>query len=363
MPNPAPIQTEHSTSWHWEKFAEFTAFKAEVKEPSPHMQMIGPLTDGSSFKDILWFTGLYANFYNIPSALAMWQDLPVSLAEEFMVPESHAVEQWLSVNWAGLTTRTERRTVRSVPKMAECLRSYWRWMNEKLPIYLGPAYANMDPSENESLYDLIWKEAEHDLRYMGRYIIIRLMEGLHRFVGLQPYLYDIRSIGGWSPKRALGLLYPEHLDLLLSPDTKENVQKVDEIAYATMERFATDYAVPMSPYVFAAMLCEYRVAYENRHQYPGWTLCQEPAHWYKIKPFWLKARGQLWVNELEQKFFGVRTALFPSRCLGELHGWSDKRSEPRSSLRDFGYNWSDLHFNYWATKELGDWNRPVVWHD
>lgn len=346
MPEIKAIQSEHSTAWHWEKFAEFTRFKAEVSEPSPHMQMLGLLTEGASWEERVWFIGLYANFYNIPSALAMWQEWPlwkVKSNRKFLVP-------WLKENWAGLTTRTERRTVRSVPKMSDCLFSYLQWMTEKLPERLD---FGIDVS-NEQAYDWVWKEAEHDLRYMGRYIIIRLLEGLHRFAGLKPHLYDIRSLGGWSPKRALGLLYPEHLNLLLSPDTRDNIIKVDTIAYATMERFATEFGTPMSPYVFAAMLCEYRVAYENRHQYPGWTIDQEPAHWLKIRPHWQNARGSEWSKELATKFFGVRKALFPSECLGEIHGWESTRVETRRTLRDFGYNWSDLRYDYLATTNFAE---------
>lgn len=348
-----PIVDAHGTEWQWQAFAEFVKLKAEVKEPSPHMQMIGPLTEGCRREEIVWFAGLYCAFYNIPSALVMWEEWPWERALE----EPLLIGDWLQDNWQGTFTRIERRTVRTVAKMQESILSYIKWADQNLPFYLDM----LGPFDNNLVYDNLWVEADANLRYMGRYIIIRLLEALYRFAGLKPKLYDIRSIGGWSPKRALGLLYPEHLPLLLSPDNKENIRKVDTLAFQTIDKFKREYGVPMTPYVFAAMLCEYRVAYENRHQYPSWTIDQEPAYWWKIQPFWENARGKEWANKIESHFFSVRRSLFPEKCLGELHDWKDTRLEPRRVLRDFGYNWSDLRYDYIATRKNGDWKNPVRW--
>lgn len=334
-----PIQTEHTTSWHWWAFSDFCKLKAEVREPSPHMQMIGLLAENKSIEEIVWLSSLYAAFYNIPSALAMWQEWPWERA----VSEPKVIKYWLQENWKGLSTRVERRAVRTVSNMAECLVSLVNWSKDSVPSYLTM------PNDN-GCYDFIWQETDSQLRFMGRYIIIRLLEALHRFCGLQPHLYDIRSIGGWSPKRALGLLYPEQLDLLLSPDTKENVKKVDTLAFSTIEKLGSEFGLETSPYVFAAMLCEYRVAYENRKQYSGWTIDQEPAYWYKIRDYWQ-------LQDIEDKFFDVRKRLFPNVCLGELNGWRDTRIEPRRVLRDYGYNWTDLKYDFSQTT---DFSNPVL---
>lgn len=346
MPTVNPIVDEHGTQFHWDKFAEFCIFKNRVKEPSPHMQMIGPLTAGYPKEDVIWFSGLYAAFYNIPSALAMWYEFNWERA----VNEPGNLLGWLADNWAGLTTRTERRTVRTPEKMAQCILSYIVWASEDLPKMLNiPKNA-----DNDIAYDAIWLQADSRLRYMGRYIIIRLLEALHRFADLWPRLYDIRSIGGWSPKRALGLLHPDQLELLLSSDTKENIAKVDRLAFGTIDRIAKEYGYKMSPYIFAAMLCEYRVAYENRHQYPGWTIDQEPAYWNKIKPYWAFRNKEL-ARWTEEKFYTTRL-IFPKECLGEHNGWPGTRIEPRSTLRNFGYNWIDLDYDFNATK---DFSKPV----
>lgn len=350
MPSPAAIQTEHSTEWHWEKFAEFCRFKAEVREPSPHLQMLGPLTEGLPYFEKAWFICLYANFYNIPSAMVMYEEWPYKRLTQ--MKDWDELKTWLNLNWHGLRTRTERRAVRTVQNMFECLMSLAFWMQDKLPGWTGIR----DWADLETTYDDIWKEAENDLRFMGRYIIIRLLEAMHRFMDLQPHLYDIRSIGGWSPKLALGLLFPEHLPLLLSPDTKENVKRVDEIAFHAIRVFSDTFRTPMSPYVFAAMLCEYRVAYEKRHQYPGWTIDQEPAYWFKIKDYWDSQKGWQWVNHVQQKFFEARLLLFPEENLGELaqNGWNDTRIPPRSTLRDYGYNWSDYRYDYNHTLDFAN---------
>lgn len=338
-----PIITEHDTEWHWWAFSDFCKLKREVSEPSPHMQMIGSLTASKNPVEKVWFSCLYTAFYNIPSALVMWQDWPWDNAYD--VPNQ--MENWLTEHWQGITTRIERRAVRTVPNMSECLRSCVEWT-----YYFVPQYLNLeDTPEN---YDRIWQETEQQLRFMGRYIIIRLLECLHRFVGLKPKLYDIRSIGGWSPKRALGLLFPEQLDLLLSSDTKENVAKVDALAFQTIDKLANEYNIKMSPYVFAAMLCEYRVAYENRKQYPGWTIDQEPAHWYKIKDYWKNTRGEKFTENVEKQFFDARKKLFPIENLGEINGWKDTRVPPRMVLRDYSYNWCDKLYDYNATTDFGN---------
>lgn len=327
-------------------FADFCAKKAEVKEPSPHLQMIGSLTKDKPIEEVIWFSCLYAAFYNLPSALVMWKEWP--WIEAVANPEK--IEPWLKENWAGTFTRIERRAVRTVPNMNACIVSLIQWADTKVPDYIaGLEYLPED-------YDYMWKESENDLAFMGRYIIIRLLEALHRYAGLKPKLYDIRSIGGWSPKKALGLLYPEHLDLLLSNDTKENVIKVDAIAMDAIRIFDEEHGVPMSEYVFAAMLCEYRVAYENKKQYPGWTIDQEPAYWYRIRGFWLEHRGPEFVQEIEEQFFGSRKATFAVENLGEIQGWDGTRIQPRSVLREIGYNWSDLLYDYNATV---DYMNPV----
>lgn len=308
--------------------------------------MIEPITRGKSIEDVIWFSCLYAAYYNIPSAIATWKEWPWEAA----VKDSDLIEDWLRINWAGLSTRTERRAVRTVKNMAECIRSLVSWARVDVPRYLSIQQNTPDD------YDRVWQETDAALRFMGRYIIIRLLESLHRFAGLKPKLYDIRSIGGWSPKRALGLLYPEQLELLLSPDTKENVIKVDNLAREAINRFRDEYEVSMSEYVFAAMLCEYRVAYENRKQYIGWTIDQEPAYWYKIKDFWSKNRGEKFVFDVEETFFSARFELFPEVCLGELHGWNDTRVEPRKVLRNYGYNWIDTEYDFNKTT---DFSNPV----
>lgn len=351
-----PIETEHDAQWHWDKFADFSALKATVHEPSPHLQMIGELTEGKAVEDRIWFTGLYAAFYNIPSALVMWEEWPYYKAK---TADPEEIKAWLTENWSGTFTRVERRAVRTVSNMHQCIMSYLKWMQDDYPGYLryGPQHPNVLKSE---WYDYVWQDTDKKLKFMGRYIIIRLLEALHRFSGLEPYLYDIRSIGGWSPKRALGLLYPDDIPLLMSPDTKENILKVDALAYGAMERFNNEYGVTMSPYVFAAMLCEYRVAYEKMHQYPGWTIDQEPAYWYKIKPYWIFKYGQDWCYwRIEKPFYETRIKLFSQFCLGEINGWPGTRVEPREVMRKHGYNWSDLLYDYTATASHGSFASPI----
>jgi hypothetical protein len=88
------------------------------------------------------------------------------------------------------------------------------------------------------------------------------------------------------------------------------------------------------------MLCEYREAYEDHHQYPGRTLDQELDYQDSdAATYWL-AKGYptgLWQ---------ARKELFPDVALGETQGWSGIRHDLSRWLRDRGVNWSDTLYDY-----------------
>ena len=336
LPADAPAAlNKHPPDWHFNKFVEFTKFKGEIGEPSPHLAIVGHMSKGHDYHDRLWLLGLYAATYCLPTAQVIWQLYPYRKAVE----SSQDLRGWLKENWAGVVTRTERRCVRSPQKMGDCLTTFIDWVEHGEPQGL----ANLSGGETTENYDTVW-ESVSKIKYFGRYINIRFVEGLRRYFGVPAKLYDIRSVGGWSPKRCLCYLYPEHTSILLT-DGREGNELTDKLAYHLLER-VKEQLPHVDEYILAAMLCEYKGAFENYHQYPGWTLDQEPLLYDKVMSYWKQPEfncDMLWE---------ARKAIFPPQVLGELNGWHGTRWDLTKTLRDHGYNWSDLRYDYSKTTNM-----------
>ena len=205
--------------------------------------------------------------------------------------------------------------------------------------------------ETPELYDQVWESASK-IKFFGRYILIRYIEGLRRYLGVPAELYDIRSVGGWSPKRCLCYLFPKYTDILLVDDQRGN-ELTNELAYKLLERVQGKLP-KVNTYILAAILCEYKAAYENRKQYVGHTIDQEPDLYDKVFNYW----GQ---DVDKNTLWKARKALFPPEVLGEISGWNEYRKPLASVLRDYGYVWSDLRYSYTDTLKSGNFARPVKW--
>jgi hypothetical protein len=322
-----PLLSNHSAAWHHEKFAEFIERKLEIGEPSPHLAIMGYLTRNMSEMDRVWALGCYAATYCLPSAQVIWTYWTYAQACENNVE----LASWVHENWPGIVTRTERRCVRSPQKMYECLSSLARWVESNFSML-----KSLSPELNPANYDRVW-DSVSQIKFFGRYINIRFVEGLRRYCGIPAMLYDIRSIGGWSPKRALALLYPEQIERLLVDDSEGNLL-TEKLARELLEGLQP--RIPkLNEYILAAMLCEYKAGYENYKQYPGWTIDQEPLMYDKVYAYWGDRinKNLLWE---------ARRALFPPEVLGELNNWNGTRWDLTHVLRDEGYIWSDLTYDY-----------------
>lgn len=332
---------ERATAWHVEQFIDFTRKKLEVGEPSPHLAMMKAFTDGHQLAERAWRLCCYAAVYSLPTAQMLWDTWPL----ERVLRNPEALTAWVHENWAGMVTRRERRCVRSAKKLSRCLRSSMDWVVGELE-----SVTTMPPEETPEAYDRVW-ESVLNIDFIGRYIGIRLIEGLRRFCGVPARLYDIRSVGGWSPKKALVYFYPDDAAQLLTPGQAGEEctgRRANELLVRTQEVLpAVDH------YVVAAMLCEYREAFEDHHQYPGWTIDQEPDLYTKASGYWGDALDS-------RAFWQARTDLFPRAVLGEHNDWRGTRWPLTKLLRDNGYNWSDLRYDYVSTARIGSWASPVA---
>ncbi len=343
---------EQTASWHHEKFTEFTKYKQEIGEPSPHLAIVGWMCQDKPVESKLWLLGCYAATYCLPTAQVLWETWkPSELIRDF--PK---FEGWLNKNWEGIITRQERRCVRTPRKMADCLKSYLHWMREEYPkLHSDGACSGIffegNPEEANAYYDRVWESVE-GIRYFGRYINIRLVEGLRRYCDIPARLYDVRSIGGWSPKKCLAYLYPKHADKLLIDNREGNIL-TNRLFYKLLSRVRRE--VPTADeYVIAAMLCEFKGSYEKRHQYPGWTIDQEPLLYDKVLSYWK--------DKVDTRLlWSARESLFPAEVLGEKGSrWNGTRWDLAATLRDHGYNWSDLRYDYVRTLQSGDFSKPKL---
>lgn len=325
-----------TTEQQWQFLGEFIKKKLDVGEPSPHMKIVGYLSKDLPIPERMWRAGCYAVPYSIITAEAIWQTWSLDDA----VNRPHWVTKWVEEHWKNIHTRTERRCVRTPAKFNECLIGYANWLAYDFPNVLE----RIKDLPNEEAYDILW-ESISTVKYLGRYINIRILDLFYRYCDVDAHLYDIRSIGGWSPKEMLALLYPEHKEVLLGPG-KHGDPLANKLATEAMYRYQ-DEGLPVDFYIFAAMLCEYRVAYENMRQYPGRTHDQEI--------FYFTKKGVPWVKYgIKFEMFDARKALFPHECLGELNGWMDIRDELSTVMRDYNYVWSDVEYSYEKTKDLAN---------
>lgn len=337
---------EKSPLWHRNKFSDFTAKKQGVSEPSPHLAMVGHLAKGCTQLEKAWRIGCYAIPYSLPVGQMMWSEFPVDKA----LRSPKKVTDWVERNWQGILkgTRRERRCVRSVKKYNECVSSYIAFLQEGFPFL---QQVRPDDYEPRDYYEIVWNQVQ-TVKFFGRYIGIRVVEGLRRFCDMPAELPDIRSMGAWSPRKCLVYMYPDKQEVLLTENAKSN-RETEDIAFKLSQEVRRK--VPSaSQYVIAAMLCEYRDAFEDRRQYVGWTIDQEPELFRKS--------AQYFGNSLDGNlFWKTRKAIFPHETLGELNGWEGTRWELTNILRDYGYVWNDIEYDYMGTIALGgDFSDPIV---
>lgn len=229
--------------------------------------------------------------------------------------------------------------VRTADKFIRSLQSWWEFVESGTPQRLLEAHAD---------YETWWK-AVNRVEFFGRYISIRAIEAIRRDAeahgNLHPEmeLADIRSIGGDSPVRALTMFFPEWFQPMIL-NTKDP-GGADEAATFLLNELQ-DTGSPMNHYQFAAMLCEYREAYEDGHQYPGRTIDQELAYMNGKHIAYWEAKGYA---------MGLRSArrdLFPHEALGEVdHRWEGVRPELSHLLRDWGVVWSDMRYQWTGGKD------------
>jgi hypothetical protein len=324
-------------AFHRDNFSLFCELELDAGGPDSHMEIIGYTMGDLPAAERIWRAGCSIAPYSVGAAAAIWREWNIRR----VLTEGGKLDDWVREHWRGLPIRRERRAVKSVPKLARCLREYARWAARGMARFAS--------------YDEAWESVRDEVTFFGRYATIKLLETLHRYCGLEPALGDIRPRGAWSPRLTLSYMYPEFdRELNGKSDSPEVLGFVNRLATDTFYRVRERVGDRLTYFKLEVLLCNYRQALERK--YPGRVHDSELGLFKQAEVYWGADRLRRAVD-----FYGARAALFPRRCLGELRGWVGARDE--LNYGDLGYMWSDVLYDFCATKQRGDFTQPVRWED
>lgn len=318
---------------HFDLFAEYAKYEMLSGGPDPHIDLLGGMTKDFSFIDKLWAGGCWISGYNIATAEVFYQNWPwPKVLEEPMLP-------WILEHWEGLITRIERKSLRVPANMETYFLRYADWMQKVIAGRSVLTQTGLTPIEH---YHIVWEETQNDLKFVGRYIGMKLMEYFNRHCGIPLETPDIRPEGAWSPRTMLALLYPDKADWLLGNDTKENIAVTNQVAADFLQILRDDYELDIDMYKLEILLCNFRQAYAGQKTYPGRAHDSEARYYDKLTAYWGIRPTNFWT---------VRAEVFPNEHLGELNGWQHDRGELKPLARQ-GLIWSDLIYDYPATTNV-----------
>jgi hypothetical protein len=317
---------------HWKQFAEFCHYEQLAGGPDPHMALVGEMSRGEPLEEIWWRAGCYIACYNAPTAEAIWKHW--TAREVRANPEGF--RRWIRENWAGLGFRRERRAVRTPEKLGRFFISYVGYM-PLLKTHFHPEANTLGPYD---AYEMAWREVQK-VYGLGRYVALKILEFLQRYAQAPIALPDIRARGGWSPRRALALLYPDDAEALEGDDSPGNIALAEERALKVRE-WIRYLGIPLSMYNLQVLLCDYKQSAVGRRQYPGRSQDSEIVYARKVESHFTDIKLDMWE---------ARKRLFPHWALGELNGWEEVREPLGDVLADHGYTWSDSLYDWHASKD------------
>jgi hypothetical protein len=322
----------------WESFVDFCELELAAGGPDPHMRYVGWLSNDECREERIWRAGVYVSVYNTAAAEAIWRVWPWERAQA----DPEGMRRWIAEHWKGITLRRERRTVRTAPKLAECLTGYADFANF-LP-FIEMELASLAP---ETAYETMWREV-NTIPNFGRYASFKLIEFLARYVGTPVKMFDVRAPGGFSPRLTLAMLMPEAAEAIDPYNNGRAACRASELAAAVIkERLLIDRGLDVDWYRLEVFLCDFRQSYEGERQYPGRSNDSELDYLAAIDPYWRAQRGTP-----PTRIFDAREALHAPRCRGELAGWTGVRKELGTVLARHAYTWSDLLYDYVGTTDL-----------
>ena len=333
-----------SADYHLLYFAEFVKAVQDAGGTTPHMLMtVESARRQKHTYEKLWWAGCYAFVYNYASAEVLYNHWrPGEWTGD-------ALSKWIGENWKGIKFRKERKAARSVARLTTCMQTYYDFM-ERVPD--RDWFRSKNGYSGGERYNAAFEDICNNVKYMGRYIAIRWLEVVRRVFDIDMEMPDLRSRDGDHPRKALALMYPEHLTALMGGNSDAEIAETDEVVEICKEDLRKLYGVKTDYYTMQSLLCEYKQSCLGRRQYPGKSVDSELSYFEKVCTDW-------WGDAFREQtiMYDVRRTIFPSYMLGEVQGWSGVREELGNVLVDHGYTWSDRVYNYVKTK---DFSNPVL---
>lgn len=326
-----------------DQFGEFCLLKKQVGGPDVHMKAAGRGTQDAGY-DRAWRLAVYNNFCSTPTAAVVWANWDLEMVVE--QTGTTDLQNWIKENWAGLPIRQNRRPARSVPKLTRSLETLAEWM-----ILDFFKLSSMSYEEAWSSLDVVYT--------WGRYVKIKFLETMRAYMG-QSHLEapSIMASGGWSPRKALGIIYPEYASVIANK--KRNDKGTLAFVYSIADEvraYVSENWISVSNYELEALLCNYRQTLSTRKAfYVGRTIDSELEYDEKIRTYW---GNHPYLGTFN--FFSTREQTFPIKTLGEYQGWTGVRKDLSNVLSEDGYIWTDLLYDYTATKTMGTFKNPVTW--
>ncbi len=286
---------------YWPLFEKFCRAEMETGGPDPQIPTILRIVRNSSRSgdvDCIWIGGCYGAHHCVSSAFAVWENWT---AIEVVKNQNNFLE-WLENYWDYLPVRPEMRSHRMLEKRHKCLVDFAHYALSQSWKYISD-------------FDILWKDCIDNVKYFGRYMAIKFIEIGHQGNIFKPKMPDMRAQGAWSPRRTLGLLYPDIFSLSDRNDTSEAGYLMMETCAADALQYLSRLGINVNYFKLQVMLCEFREALEGTY-YPGASLDEELG-------LISKTSKRFDVEEI----FKVRKELFLHKYLGEIGGWSDIRPE------------------------------------
>jgi hypothetical protein len=330
----SPIRNNpYTPKLHKQFFAEFVETVQYAGGTTPHMLMIvESARRQSKVEEQLWWAGCYAFVYNYATAEVIYNNWRPDQKWGYK-----DILYWLEQNKSGIKMRKERKAVFALPKLAECICSYRDYMHT-----LQDRRWFTQGGYNDAFEDVC-----ANVKYMGRYIVIRWIEVIRRLYQLDLEMPDLRNRDGEHPRKALALMYPEFEKVLMGGNSNEEIEQVDIITMIC-KIMLEQHNIYADFYTLQSLLCEYKQSVLGKRQYPGKSIDSELVYYKKVNDFW----GSKYADK--SIMYDVRKTIFPKEVLGEISGWDGVRKPLESVLVDFGYTWSDFKYVYPRTTDFSN---------
>lgn len=302
------MTTSTSVNPHWELFHQFARAELDSGGPDPQVLLTARAVQPLGWRRAAVAAGWFVVPYTCGAAAALWSG-------ELWDEDEEWLRRWLVFYSEGIPTRRERRSIWGTDKVkfARCLTSWRDWVNRH-----GHA------PDQFMTYPELYASISSEVDYFGRYATMKVIEVLYQAGLVSVSQSDLRARGAKYPRKMLGLLWPEHADVVNQKgDPKSAVELAEQLALGVQHYLG---GIPM--FQIETLLCNARQALDGK--YPGRSHDRELAHWVRAE--------QYWGEELREAlpFFDLRRQLFPIKFLGERGEppWWAAREELEVAERD-----------------------------